>query len=71
MASDERRKLETETEMKDKDVEFECNLCKSDKIALQWERDFPELEDIVDPTETIILDFGRKSHTFSDSLMAV
>jgi hypothetical protein len=37
-------------------------------LTLQWERDFPELEKIVDPTETIILEIGDKSRTFSDRL---
>jgi len=41
------------------------------RLTLQWEQDFPELEDVVDPAETIILEIGRKSHTFSDSLMTV
>ena len=38
------------------------------RLTLQWERDFPELEDVVDPTETIIVQIGKKSRTFSDSL---
>jgi hypothetical protein len=37
-------------------------------LTLQWERGFPELEDIVDPTETIILEIGNESRTFSDHL---
>lgn len=39
------------------------------RLRMQWERDFPELEDIVDPQETIIVEIGKKSDTFSDGLM--
>ena len=37
-------------------------------LTRRWELDFPELEDIVDPTETIILEIGEKARTFSDNL---
>ena len=37
-------------------------------LTLRWKRAFPELEEIVDPTETIIVEIGDKSRTFSDHL---
>lgn len=38
-------------------------------LVLLWERDFPELEQIVDPTETIIVKIGKSSRTFAENLM--
>jgi len=40
-------------------------------LTLRWERDFTDLEEIVDPAETIIVDVGDKSRTFADNLMAI
>lgn len=34
-----------------------------------WERDFPELERLVDPTETIVVKVGKGRRSFSENLM--
>jgi hypothetical protein len=38
-------------------------------LILQWERDFPELEQVVTPTEVFSVEIGKKTSTFSDCLM--
>jgi hypothetical protein len=37
-------------------------------LILQWERDFPELEQVVAPTEVISVEIGKETCTFSDCL---
>src|SRR3954447_4858896 len=40
----------------------------TDDLTWQWERDFPGIEDVVDPTETIIVEVGNDGGTFSEKL---
>jgi hypothetical protein len=37
-------------------------------LVLRWERDFLELEHLVDPTETIVVKVGKGKRTFSENL---
>jgi hypothetical protein len=43
----------------------------TERLTRQWERDFLELVDVVAPTETIIVEIGKNSRTFSDNLMTL